>query len=208
MHPLVSVVFMFSPAICPMCGSCCVRTGRSRIHRCSLKAIKEQLTGRMWVVNRGKQGRAEDTVTLSTPHIHEHSHSVIFSTQHFLWLCTYSNEPSPSALPAHVSHPCDLSVWWTCPAITHFSLCCSPYLFVWHLISHSLPLFVHFFGLSHLGLSISFDSCSLFGTKFTLMNRKASMKATQVPVHWRTVCGLWVTESEKNEDHWVGIVAL
>lgn len=36
--------------------------------RGSLNAIKEQYTDRMLVVNRGKQGRAEDTVTLSVPH--------------------------------------------------------------------------------------------------------------------------------------------
>lgn len=77
----------------------------------SLKAIREQHADRMWAVNRGKQGRAEDSVTLRTPtsaaSSHTHSHSVIFSTQHFLWPHTYSSRLLHLALLTHVSHPPD-----------------------------------------------------------------------------------------------------
>lgn len=147
----------------------------------SLKAIREQHTDRMRAVNRGKQGRAEDTVTLYLPPPlppHTHSHSVIFSTQHFLWPHTYSNKPLHLALPAHVSHPPDSSPWRTDRAITHSSRHCFHYLFVWHLISGSLLLFVHLSALSHLGLSVSFDGCHPFGTMCTAMDRKHLYKST------------------------------
>lgn len=42
----------------------------------SLKAIREQRTDRMWAVNRGKQGRAEDSVTLRTPSSAASSHTL------------------------------------------------------------------------------------------------------------------------------------
>lgn len=157
----------------------------------SLKAIREQHTDRMRAVNRGKQGRAEDTVTLWTPPPrlppHTHSHSVIFSTQHFLWPHTYSNKPVHLALPTHVSHPSDLRLWRTEPAITHSSLRCFHYLFVWHLISRSPLLFVHLFALSHLGLSVSFDSCHPFGTMCTVMDRKSLYKSTASSSTWSVV---------------------
>ncbi len=167
----------------------------------SLKAIREQHTDRMRAVNRGKQGRAEDTVTRSTAHpstasSHTHSYAVIFSTQHFLWPHTYSDKPLLLALPTHVSHPSDPSLWRTGPAITRSSLRCFHYLFVWHLISHSLPLFVHLFALSHLGLCVSFDSCHPFGTMRTVMERKSLYKSRAgcSAQPRRTVWGLWVTE--------------
>lgn len=115
------------------CLACCWRQDRAGFSCDSLKAIKEQHTDRMRVVNRGKQGRAEDTVTLSSdtppppkpttssPHIHIHT---LLSSPH-----------STSCGPTHIlASPCfklcqlmshipnDLSVWWTGLAITHFSL--------------------------------------------------------------------------------------
>lgn len=42
----------------------------------SLKAIREQHADRMWAVNRGKQGRAEDSVTLRTPSSVASSHTL------------------------------------------------------------------------------------------------------------------------------------
>lgn len=103
----------------------------------SLKAIREQHTDRMRAVNRGKQGRAEDTVTLrahpslpSAASSHTHSHCVIFSTQHFLWPHTYSSKPLHLVQPTHVSHPPDPGLWRARPAITHSSLGCFHYLFV------------------------------------------------------------------------------
>lgn len=42
----------------------------------SLKAIREQQVDRMWAVNRGKRGRAEDSVTLRTPSSAASSHTL------------------------------------------------------------------------------------------------------------------------------------
>lgn len=82
------------------------RQERDRFTGGSLQAIKEQRTDRIRVVNRGKQGRAEGTVTLSTPpHPLRHSHAVIFSAQHFLWPHKLSNKLLLLAVPANVSHP-------------------------------------------------------------------------------------------------------
>lgn len=83
------------------------------------------------------------------------------------------------------------------------SFCLTPYL------SFSPPLFVHLFALSHLRLSVSFDSCNLFGTMCTVMDRKASMKAAQAPVHRLVFClGPAGHKVIKKEDCSVGIVAL
>lgn len=61
---LISTLVAFSLFLAlPSCLVWCMKEGEGFTGG-SLKAIREQHTDRMRAVNRGKQGRAEDTVTL------------------------------------------------------------------------------------------------------------------------------------------------
>lgn len=133
--------------------------------------------------------------------------------QHFLWPHTYSSKPLHLVQPTHVSHPPDPGLWRAHPAITHSSLRCFHYLFVWHLISGPLLLFVHLFNLSHLSLCVSFDSCHPFGTMCTLMDRKkAGYKHTEsssntVPLYCLGPVGhrVIIKKKEKKKRGWSGL---
>lgn len=130
----------------------------------SLNAIKEQHTDRMRVVNRGKQGRAEDTVTPLTSRppciTHTRTHTVAHC---YLLYTALPMAPHIFKLGPALSsaNSCLTPLWPKCVTNrpgdnTFFTPRLSHYLFVWHLISDSLPLFVHLFTLSHLRLAVLF----------------------------------------------------
>lgn len=128
----------------------------------SLKAIREQQADRMWAVNRGKQGRAEDSVTLRTPSSAASSHTLaqryllhtalpmaphIFQQASAL---SYANSRLTPSWPGPVTNGPGDNTFFT--LLLSLSLCPTLYL------SHT-SLFARLAALSHLSLSTSFDGC-------------------------------------------------
>lgn len=168
------------------CLTCCMKAGQRGIHRWLIKKHWGTRTDRMWVVNRGKQGRAKDSATLSIPQIDRLLSSPSHSHKHIHTLL--SPPGSTSYGPTHIpTSPCSLlsasscltPAWPVCVMNepgdgwlffffqNFLSLCLTPYLmFTPFVIYSALPFPTS--DPSSLLIEVIF-----FSTMRTVMNRKS-----------------------------------